>query len=508
LSENAEQSQNQNTVSDDEIKEARLKLWEMGCLEWKLTPTQQKIYDFFHSRTDKIIVVNASRRLGKSFLLVVMAFEECLKNPGSIVKFLQPEVKMIRTNIRPIFDELILDCPLHLAPQYHTQDNIYKFPNGSQIQLAGTDNGNYMKLRGGNGNLILVDEAGFCSELDHIINYVLVPTTMLVEGRIILSSTTPPAPDHDFVRLYMAEAEADGRFIRKTIYDAFEDDKELEKPRITERFIGGIISSLKNKGGADSDEFRTEFLCEVITNSENSVIPEFNKEIQKDCIVEWRQPAFCDKYVSMDIGISDLTVILFGFYDFDNAVLVITNEVVLKGHDVGAKNVNKFVREMEMNIWTDKMTGEQHEPYKRISDNNLLFLNDLRNAPYYLNFLPTEKHNKDAYINKLRTMVSERRIIIHPRCTTLISHLSHATWDKNRKEFARSSDMGHFDAVDALAYLVRNLDEQRNPYPKGFHFNRYGERGDYFINPNYIEHLTNNQTAIASLFKKRKPNNK
>lgn len=505
MSENSELPQNLNTVSDNDIKEARYALWEMGCLEWKLTPTQQKIYDFFHGRTDKTIIVNASRRLGKSFLLVIMAFEECLKNPGSVVKFLQPQTNMIRTNIRPIFDEILIDCPPSLAPIYNTQDNIYRFPNGSQIQLAGTDNGHYMKLRGGNSNLCLVDEAGFCTELDHIINYVLIPTTTLTEGRIILSSTTPPEPDHDFIR-YMDDAEVESRLIKKTIYDALEDDRELEQPRITDRVIGGILASLKNKGGANSDSFRTEYLCEVIRNSNESVIPEFTDEIRRDCVVEWRQPIYADKYVSMDIGVNDLTVILFGYYDFDNAVLVIQDEAVLKGHDVGSKNVTSIVKQKETELWTNALTAEQEEPYKRISDNNLLFLNDLRSAPYYLNFLPTEKHNKDVYINKLRIMVSERRIIINPKCVTLISHLSKATWDKNKKEFRRSSDSGHFDAVDALAYLVRNLDSDRNPYPKGFHFQRYGERGNYFINPYYKEPVNSNAQQLGSLFKKKTKN--
>lgn len=503
---------NQNTVSDnsvtdDDIKEARYRLWEMGCLEWKLTPTQKKMYDFFHERTDMITVYNASRRLGKSFLLVIMAFEQCLKSPGSIVKFLQPEVKMIRTNIRPIFDEVMMDCPPHLAPQYHTQDNIYKFPNGSQIQLAGTDNGNYMKLRGGNGHLVLIDEAGFCTELEHSINYVLIPTTTLCGGRIILSSTTPPKPDHEFVTIYMEAAELENRMMKKTIYDALEDDRQLEQPRITELIISRIIAALSSKGGADSDSFRTEYMCELIRNSSDSVIPEFTNAIKQDTVVEWRKPVFCDKYVAMDIGVLDLTAILFAYYDFENAVLVIEDEAVLSGHEVGAKSVNKIVREKETALWTNILTNEQESPYRRVSDNNLLFLNDLRTSPYHLNFIPTEKHNKDAYINKLRIMISERRIIINPKCVNLISHLGNATWDKNRKEFRRSNDNGHYDFVDALAYLVRNLDESHNPYPQGYHFRKYGARGEYFINPNYDEMKNNKNRQFEKLFtaiKKRK----
>ena len=484
------------SASDDEIKEARNLLWEVGCIEWKLTITQKKIYDFFHGRVDKTIVVNGARRLGKSFGLIIMAIEQCLASPNSIVKFLQPEVKMIRTNIRPIFDEILIDCPMHLVPTYSTQDNIYKFPNGSQIQLAGTDNGNYMKLRGGNTHLAIIDEAGFCTDLEHIINYILIPTTTLTRGRIILSSTTPPHPDHEFIT-HMSNAELENRLIRKTIYDAVDDDTLSDTPRITEMVVADIIKSLPN--GVNSDSFRTEYLCEIIRNSKDSVIPEFTNKIITETVREMKRPIFCDKYISMDIGVMDLTAILFGYYAFDDALLVIEDEIVLEGDSVGAKNINKLIREKEKEIWTNKITHEVEPIYKRIADNNLILLNDLRND-YNLNFMATDKHNKEAYINKLRIMVSEGRVIIHPRCINLINHLKHGTWDKNRKEFKRSGEFGHYDFVDSLAYLVRNLDEHRSPYPKGYAHQKLGENGAYFTRDSK-ESDNNKYNKIADMFK-------
>lgn len=492
----------ENTITDGQIKQARQMLWELGCLEWKLSNTQKKIYDFFHGKIDKTIVINAARRLGKSYVLVIMAFEQCLRYPNSIVKFLQPEVKMIRTNIRPIFDEILIDCPIHLSPHFKTQDNIYYFPNGSQIQLAGTDNGNYMKLRGGNSHLAIIDEAGFCTDLEHIINYILIPTTTLTRGRIILSSTTPPKPDHEFIT-YMNTAENEDRLIRKTIYDALNDDKDVTEPRITELVIADIIKSIP--GGASSDSFRTEYLCERIRNSKDSVVPEFTDTIKKDIVVQWRKmPAFCDRYESMDVGVMDLTAIIFAWYDFDNAVLVCEDEAFLSGHAVSAKNISKTVKDKEYELFFDNLTQEVLPVYKRISDNNLILLNDLRQSPYNLSFIATEKHNREAYINKMRTMIAERRIIINPRCKTLISHLENATWDKNRKDLMRSGEFGHYDFVPALAYLVRNLDEGRNPYPLGYKQRKLAEQGSYFINPNSeIEHNNKYNKAFGEMFKRK-----
>lgn len=491
----------ESAYTDAEITEARHKLWRMGCLEWKFSVTQKKIYDFFNGKYNKTIVVNASRRLGKSYGLAILAIEDCLKRDGIIVKFLQPEAKMIRQNILPIFDEIFSDCPKDLLPVYSTQDSTYKFQNGSKIQFAGTDNKNYEKLRGGQCHLAIIDEAGFCTDLRHIIKYILTPTTMRTKGRIILSSTTPTQPDHEFTD-YMISAEESGRLIRKTIYDARDDDKFADyEHKITDEMIADIIKDLPN--GEDDESFRTEYLCELIFNSNDSVIPEFTKLVQTDTVVPWSRPVFCDKYVSMDIGFKDLTFIIFGYYDFEYAVFVIEDEIALSGQQVSAKNISALVKQKEDEIWVDKLSGETMSPYMRVADNNLILLNDLRG--YGVHFNATDKHNKEAFINKLKTWIQDRRIIINPKCVQLISHLKHATWDKSRKEFKQApKEQGghHYDGVDALAYLIRNLIEGRNPYPPGYSHSRLGRRSDYFISPNQMSSTGNvNYDQLNNMFK-------
>ncbi len=499
--------QNQNTVldsyyTDDHIREARHRLWKMGCLVWKLSTTQKKIYDFYHGTTHKTTVVNASRRLGKSYGLVIMAIEECLKRDNTTVIFLQPEVKMIRSNIISIFDEVLVDCPRDLIPKYTSHDSVYNFNNGSKIKLAGTDNKNYDKLRGGQCHLAIIDEAGFCTDLKHIIKYILTPTTLRTKGRIVLSSTTPPQPDHEFIT-YMKLASEQGRLIRKTIFDARDDDRFSDSDhRITDEMIADVIKELD--GGENDDSFRTEYLCEIIFNSDTSVVGEFTKEVQLDTIMEYRRPVYCDRYVSMDIGFRDLTAVLFGFYDFDNATLVIESELILSKDEVNAKNVSEKVFKIEEKLWTNRLSGEIEPIYKRVADNNLIFINDL-SINYGLHFLATEKQNKHQYINKMKIMVAARRIVINPSCKTLISHLQHATWNKTKDDYLRSAENGHYDCVDALAYMVRNLDETHNPYPNGYSFSKLGTRSSYFVNPNYTN-TTNNETfnAFNNMFKKKR----
>ena len=131
----------------------------------------------------------------------------------------------------------------------------------------------------------------------------------------------------------------------------------------------------------------------------------------------------------------------------------------------------KFLSEKEKKLWGDPSNPDPKSykpPYIRVSDNNnLLLLNDL-DTLHGLRFIPTRKDNKEAAVNQVKMKIADCDIIINPRCKVLIYHIKNAKWDKNRKSFVRSPDAGHYDALDALIYLVRNIVLGKNPYPKGY----------------------------------------
>jgi len=468
---------------DKEILEARHKLWRMGVLEWKLDTTQKELYHFFHDNSHKVTVWTASRRLGKSFALTILALEQCIKEPKSIVKFIQPEQKMIRMNIRPVMDEIIEDCPDDIKPEFNKQDAVYYFKNGSQIQLAGTDNQNHEKLRGSNANLCLVDEAGYCSDLRYIINSILIPLTTLTKGKIVLSSTPPKDINHEFIK-YMDLGEQNGTGVVRTIWDAVENEKDRPDARIRPEHVHEIIASLP--GGDKSDDFQREYLCKISRENDSMVIPEFTDEIMQDTVVEWPRPPFFTNYTGMDIGFKDLTVALFAYHDFENGVIVVEDELVISGPKMTTEVLAAEIRKKEEIQWSHKLTGEFKAPYLRVSDNNLIVINDLQKL-HGLTFLPTKKDNKDVQINQLRMMIAARQIIINPRCKVLIQHLKGATWNVKRDDFTRSADNGHYDALSALIYLVRNIDLNRNPFPPGYR--KYGHiaKSDLFFGNNRKE---------------------
>jgi hypothetical protein len=82
-----------------------------------------------------------------------------------------------------------------------------------------------------------------------------------------------------------------------------------------------------------------------------------------------------------------------------------------------------------------------------------------------LHFAPTNKDLLEAMVNNVRLRIRGSRIVVHPRCKHTHGCLKNGIWDDNRRNFARSSIYGHFDAFAALMYLVRNLDEHTNPIP-------------------------------------------
>ena len=319
-----------------------------------------------------------------------------MQKPNAIVKFIAPSQKHVKMIIRPLMKEILKDCPKEIRPEFKSVDNTFRFKNGAEIQLAGTDGGHADSLRGGNCDVAIVDEAGFCDDLKYIIRSILIPTTTTTKGKIILSSTPPKSPDHDF-EFYRKEAKFRGNYIKKTIYDGLGS-------RITQEMIDDIISEL---GGEDGSDFRREYLCETIVDEESAVVPEFNDLVQQTCIKEWPRPPYMDFYVGGDIGFKDLTVFLLGYYDFKEAKLIIEDEVVMSGRKMTTAYLANELKAKEQIVFENKITKDFQPPYLRVCDNNLIVINDLQNL-HSMTFLPTAKDDAAAALNNMRIMLQRR----------------------------------------------------------------------------------------------------
>jgi len=461
-------------------KQAIAKLWEIGNLSYKLLGVQKEMREAIIEGSDKRVTILASRRTGKSYIMILSAVEVCNKNPGAIVKYVCPKQKMVKTIVRPIMRDILKDCPPTMKPEELVAEGVYRFPNGSEIQFAGSDNGNIENIRGGFANLCILDEAGFISDLNYAYHSVLSPTTRTVGGKIVLASTPSRDPNHEFMSDFVTQARAEGKLKKFTIYD---------NPMFTPEVIQEIIDDYPM--GVEDPQFRREYLCETTSESEIMVLPEFTDELAKDIVKHTELPTFYDFYVSGDPAATDLTVILFAYYDFINAQLVIYDELVQggDGHSITTQDIADGIMRKERIHFTSQLTGERQKPYLRIMDNNnKILINDLL-SDHGLSFIGTEKRDKESHINKVRMMLKQGKIVIHPRCKTLVYHIKTAKWHRVRSgpnagdvrgyQRVKGSSDGtfkahHCDAVDAMIYLVRNVDFNKNPYPDG-HFDMKGE---------------------------------
>lgn len=457
-------------------------LWRRANLSWVLDSNQKALYELFHNNPAKVQTWLLARRSGKSFSLCVLAIEYCLKNPNSVIKYVAPTKDQVENFILPIIDNDILgkNCPTDLKPTYIKQKKQYRFTNGSVIQLCGAEAGNIDSIRGGFAHIAIVDEAQDVSKLTYAISSVLLPTLLTTNGKLLISGTPPQDQDHEFLK-YIEKADAEGTLIRRTVYD---------NPRLTTENIKTIADAM---GGEMSEEFQREFLCKLIKSKSRSVLPEVTDELLKDITKEWPIPPHYHAITSMDVGLKDWTVIIFGYYDFRSDKIIIQDELVAYGPEMHLPVLTGQIKQKEEELWTNPITNEFIKPKKRISDHNLIVINEIKKfSNYSIVFDLADKKEKMAGINWLRTLLGQGKIIINPKCKTLIRHLKDGKWSNgNKEDFAKCPMGSHYDGIDALVYFVKAVDPSQNPYPSDY---QSPLKSDAFYTPNY-----NKSTTISNV---------
>lgn len=467
-------SNGQAKPKDVDHKDVLAALWYMGDISYLLHEGQEEARDLFNKSSARIYVMNMSRRWGKSWLACVLTVEAALKREGTQIRYACPTHKMAKNIIRPHLNSIFQDAPPDLTPTFKTQQNMWLFPNGSEIHVAGCDSGGAERLRGVSTDLGVVDEAGFVNDdLENVVHDILLPQTLTTNGKILLVSTPPRTPAHPFFN-YCQRAEDSSAYLKRTIYDA---------PHISPSMIEEYC---RESGGVNSTTWRREYLAEFCTDEESAVIPEFSKN-KTHLVGEVERPSHFDCYVSMDVGFSDLTFAVFAYYHFELGKIVVEDEAVATR--CTSDEINSMVEAKQQSLWGDK------RPLARVVDAPAITIADMSSAGQQWSMV--RKDNKAAQVNNLRMQMANHEIIIHPRCRSLISHLTYAIWNSTKSSYARSSDHGHFDGVDAMVYLARSVNTHKNPYPDP----RSGITGD----DHFITQRFRSDSKGATLLKLVKP---
>jgi hypothetical protein len=447
--------------------------WENGNLSGKLRPIQRTMQKAIQYTQALKYVLNCSRRLGKSFLLLTDALETGLKEVGAELKFAAPTQKQMKGILLPLFRIITLDCPPKYKPIWKASEQKYVFPTtGSELTISGCNNGHEEHLRGTSCRKAYIDEAQSFKNLTYVVQDILMPQLLTTNGRMILAGTPPRSPAHDFVKFIM-EAQNRDAYLEQDIYKAGYDKALIEKFK-------------DESGGENSTTWKREYLCKIVMDENYAIVPEWKPEYEREPDMDeyWK---FYHKYDAMDMGVRDKTAVLFGWYDFKRAKLYVVDELVMHGPAMTTKLLAEGIQKKELDNFG------KHPLKLRIADNdNLLLLTDLGSF-HGLHFAATNKETLEAMVNQVRLWVASDRVNVHPRCKQLVGCLRYGVWDERRKQFDRYEEYGHFDALAALVYLIRNIDDRTNPIPPDHKI----DPSNMFVRP---QGLTGVQEIVKTLF--------
>jgi hypothetical protein len=460
-------------------KVARIaELWRRGFTSWKLFPDQKELYEqlirFLNDPSTAYgeYYVDICRQFGKTFTGLLISDEFARAEENRRILYTCPTRAALWQFVQPNMSALLQDCPSRLRPRWSSTENSYLYTNGSVIHLAGLNGNHEDDARGPKADLVINEEAAFVDRLKYVIEAIERPMLTTTGGRIIHISTPPESPDHHISTVREA-CEAKERYIKRTLDDVTHLSRNTKDHLVNEA------------GGRESTTVRREFFVEWIVERERAIIPEFAES--RVGIIEKRQrPRYWEAYEVMDPGYSpSTTAVLFGYYDFKSALYVIEDELIVSR--MRTDMLAEELRKKEAALWPEKMRERSPEAQEQIrkklgekatedgvrfycevkhrwSDIIPVWLNDL-SSMHGVEFAQTAKDDLDAQINKLRIWTKQQKYRIHPRCRNLIAQLAGGVWNKARNNFELSTTHGHYDAVSALIYGVRNCPVTSNPYP-------------------------------------------
>lgn len=453
------------------VSALRKEAWTRGFLRYLLHGNQATIYDRLTGpQRPRRFFVLCSRRIGKSYLGIVLALETCIRTPNARVLYLAPSAKQAAEIVTDQIPMILADCPVALRPQSNAQSKELTFKNGAVIRFRGVNAERAEDLRGGFAHLVVLDEAGSMDRLKTVMQDVVRPMTSTTNGLVLLLTTPPNSPSHDSAELWDT-LQAKGSTATFTLAQAqnpalpYETKAEMledagERPEDIPRILLGEIPPRTITA-------QREYFCHWVSDAGQAVFPEYAEHAPTIYRDPGPIPPYRDCYVGGDWGMKDASGLVFAYFDSRHGRLVIEDEWIAT--QAGTPRLASAIKETEQRLWQGEF-----DVY-RVGDIDLRLLADL-NELYGIRFAKADKKDKNANIELLRSWIRQGHLAIHPRCVKLDRQLRNAIWNRRGKDFdhavARENEQQndyHFDLVAALVYLVRYVHQRRkaNPFPSG-----------------------------------------
>lgn len=449
------------------------KYWRAGDLSYKFWPVQHKMAGVLEAPIDVRSlkrVLNCSRRIRKTTTALIKSTELCLRKSGAQVRFVAPTQRMLRKIIRPIMVQICEDAPADLKPIWRGSEGSYLFPStGAELHIGGANNDHEDDNRGTFADLCVVDEAQLIKRLKYLVDDVLMPQLMdenKPRGALWMLLTPPKTPVHE-CRGYVIEAQANNCYGEFNIMESGYSQEVIAK-------------FCEEAGGEKSTTWLREYMCQFVVDLNYAIVPEWQDSFSATYAPD-EFYKFYFRYEGLDIGTKDLTVNIYGVYDFKKAKLMIQDETVINGPKMTTEGLAKQIKDKEAELWC-----KETKVHLRIADNsNLILLQDLA-LLHGITFAPTSKDTLEAMVNNLRIWVGSGKVQVDPKCKQMVGCLKYGVWDDKRVKWEKSTVYGHFDALAALMYLVRYVDIVTNPIPR-----------DYGIKPDDMHYIPEKDAGLS-----------
>jgi hypothetical protein len=430
------------------IIRAKHELWRRGNLRFKLWQQQEPIYKSVRALPKSVdeVVILCARQFGKSYLGTLMAVEDCLKFPEKCILVIGPTIKQTREIVAPRIRHIGRDAPPGLIRPSKSEGKWYI--GKSELVMGGFDQ-NSSAQRGKTVQNVYIEEIVDSNPDDYLeaLRSDLGPAlTHSDAGKIIYLTTLPKVPDHPFITETMSRAAINNCLYVYTIHD----NKELTKEQYD--------ACVRRAGGEETDDWRREYLCQIVRDRSVVVIPDFEPK---------RHVGACDlpPFVNLEVyidwgGVRDLTVALLMGYEFLTDTDLVLDEKWFK------PNTPTEVIVAELQAWYDT-----HTIKRTYADVPGQLQVDLKSSHDFDVAIPF-KADWQASINQLAVRFSRNKIKIDPKCKLTIQTCQSGTFNKQRTDFERTTSLGHCDALAALGYGHRSLDRS-NPFPNNSLGNDY-----------------------------------
>lgn len=414
--------------------------WKYGFLGWKCHAGQLKIYNTLRSKdlnpnTQEIMML-CSRRFGKSTLGVIMALEDCLRNPGTQVRIIGPTISQTTAIILPIIRKITLDAPEGLIRRDKKE---YKWHIGdSELIIGGFDAKNIQRHLGQESSSIYLEESGAADpdEYNYAVVEVLTPQLLHTRGKKIHLTTPPLQEDHPIVTDVIPYTQKHEVFFKFTIFD----NPMLNKDQIED--------AIRESGGIETPAFRRNYLCEIVKDDDSLVVSQFdeNEHVFTNILYFENQEL---EVVGDWGGVQDKTVIL--LCSKHKGILFVHAEFY---YDVNTESKIIF---LDLIRFAKQNKVRLKNPYTIDAPASLLV--DFYNQYKIVINSPFKKKFEDG-LNFLRQKFFESNIKIHNSCEFLIGTLKNGTLTRKKNDYVRHKKYGHCDAIAALAYASWTVIEE------------------------------------------------